>query len=61
MDDCSTEAITKELMGEIENISKSNRIRALSTKVNSGAGVARNVGLDNSNYDYIAFCDADDW
>lgn len=59
VDDCSTDAITKEVLQGLEDIS--DRVRVLSTKSNSGAGLARNVGLEYSQYDYIAFCDADDW
>ena len=59
VDDCSTDVITKEVLSGIGGINE--RIRVLSTKVNSGAGVARNVGLDNAQNSYVAFCDADDW
>ena len=59
VDDCSTDGETKEVLLGLSELS--DRIRVLSTGVNSGAGVARNVGLDKASYDYIAFCDADDW
>jgi glycosyltransferase involved in cell wall biosynthesis len=37
-----------------------SRIKVLTQK-NSGQSKARNVGIDNSNGEYIAFTDSDDW
>ena len=59
VDDCSTEIDAIHKLNEISRID--NRIKVLSTPINSGAGVARNVALENAQGDYIAFCDADDW
>ncbi len=59
VDDCSTDACTKEIIGSLGQ--RDSRIHVFSTQVNSGAGVARNVGLDNVRGGYVAFCDADDW
>lgn len=59
VDDCSNDAITRDVLLGIASVNQ--RIRVLSTNINSGAGVARNVGLDNAHNKYIAFCDADDW
>ena len=39
---------------------KDNRIKVFSQK-NSGAGVARNKGIDVAQGEYIAFLDSDDW
>ena len=39
---------------------KDERIKVFHKK-NSGVSSARNVGLDNANGEWIAFCDADDW
>lgn len=55
VDDCSTDNsvnMVKQL--------KDDRIRLVLLKRNSGACVARNVGLDNARGEYIAFHDSDD-
>lgn len=44
---------------EIINSIKDNRIKLIKQK-NSGAAVARNNGIKNAQYDYIAFLDSDD-
>ena len=45
----------------LENISnKDNRIKVLTNKKNLGAGESRNMGINNSKGEYIAFCDCDD-
>lgn len=43
-----------------EYAAKAPRLRLL-TQPNSGAGAARNLGIENANGEYIAFVDADDW
>lgn len=59
IDDCSTDPQTKEVLRQLPMMDE--RIEVLSTSSNSGAGVARNVGLDHVTSQYVAFCDADDW
>lgn len=45
----------------LENISnKDNRIKVLTNKKNLGAGESRNMGINYSKGEYIAFCDCDD-
>lgn len=39
---------------------KDNRIKIINKK-NEGSGAARNDGIENSNGEYIAFLDSDDW
>ena len=54
VDDCSTDSITKN---ELENLRHmDDRIRILSTQENSGAGAARNVGIENSKGVFIPRC-----
>lgn len=55
-DDCSTEDYT----GILDVYSSILNIKYIKSEVNSGSGVTRNIGLDNSCGDYICFCDADD-
>lgn len=43
-----------------EYAEKDKRFRVFH-KENGGVGSARNVGLDNAQGDWIAFCDSDDW
>lgn len=59
INDCSTEKQTSKVLSKILNLDK--RICILSTNKNSGAGVARNIGIRNSQGRFLAFCDADDW
>jgi len=55
IDDCSTDNTYENL----KNIDYP--IRLFKTEVNSGAGVARNIGLDNAVGEYILFLDSDDY
>ena len=45
----------------VDKYKKFYNIRELKTKVNSGPGVARQLGIDNSNSKYIVFIDSDDY
>ena len=55
VDDCSTEDLT-------DIIQYHNKLNLLVThnKVNLGCGMSRQVGIDSSNAEYIAFLDSDD-
>lgn len=58
IDDCSTDD-SKEVIASY--IKKSNiDIKLLSTGVNSGPAVARNIGISKASGDYICFIDSDD-
>lgn len=57
IDDCSSDNSAEV----IKDFSKNDpRIKLISLSENRGAAVARNVGLDKANGDYIAFIDSDD-
>ena len=56
IDDCSDQSYNKD----IEGINKLIDIIILKTPKNSGPGIARQYGIDNSNGKYIVFLDADD-
>lgn len=59
VDDCSPEPKTKEVLDDI--VALDARIRVLRTPRNGGAGMARNVGIEIAEGQYLAFCDSDDW
>lgn len=59
IDDCSTEMDTEKILKKI--LAKDNRIKLFNTEKNSGAGVARNLGMEKASGRFIAFCDSDDW
>ena len=57
VEDCSTDGtfdIIKKLIGN------DNRVKIFKTEKNSGAAVARNLGIEMASGQYIAFLDADD-
>lgn len=58
VDDCSTDR-TKEVVRQY--MEKDVRIQLLKTPENSGAYVARNIGLDAATGDYVTVHDSDDW
>ena len=57
IDDCSTDN-TAKIITEIAQTD--NRVKYICMDKNSGPGVARNVGLEKANGEYIGFMDADD-
>lgn len=57
VDDCSSDN-TIQIVEDIQNTE--HRIILIKSDKNSGAGVARNKGIERANGKYIAFLDADD-
>lgn len=57
IDDCSTDGTYDYLL---ENYEKNPKIKLLRNLVNSGAGASRNLGLQSTSGQFIAFLDADD-
>lgn len=55
VDDGSTDS-TQQVIGKIED----SRIRYIKLDQNQGVAHARNVGIQEAKYDYIAFLDSDD-
>lgn len=58
VDDCGTD---KSMDIVRKYADADNRIKIIKNKQNSGIATTRNVGLDNSDAEYIMFCDPDDW
>ena len=58
VDDCSTDR-TRESVKRFMEVD--SRIKLLSTPINSGPYVARNIGLKASKGEFITINDADDW
>lgn len=58
VDDGSTDG-SKKICKYYEKID--NRIKFIEKNENTGQSDARNIGLDNSNGNYIGFVDSDDW
>ena len=57
IDDCSTD-ISKEILKEYE---KEEKINIFYLNKNMGPSHCRNLGIKNSNSDFIAFLDSDDY
>ncbi len=55
IDDCGEDRIQEN------TLPKDDRIRVLFNESNKGAALTRQRGLENSDGEYIAFLDADDW
>lgn len=58
IDDCSTDNSKEKILHYVRN---DNRIKCLSLHINSGSGVARNMGIKYAKGDFLAFMDPDDY
>ena len=58
INDCSTDNSLEILQ---EYASKDKRIKLIDFKVNKGAAIARNIGIDAATGEYIGFVDSDDF
>ena len=56
IDDCSTDDTVEQIQCFLTN----RKIRLLQLELNSGAAVARNVGIESARGRYVAFLDSDD-
>ena len=57
IDDESSEESSK-ILKKIANLDK--RINLVVNRINQGAGVSRNLAIENASGEYVAFCDCDD-
>lgn len=58
VDDCSTDK-SKQIVEDF--VAKDSRFRLISFDENKGQGVARNVGIQSAQGEYLMFLDPDDW
>lgn len=58
IEDCSTDN-SAQILKEYKQ--KDSRIKIIYNKENKGLSAVRNIGIDNSNGEYIYFIDSDDW
>lgn len=56
VNDCSPDN-SKEIIAKYNN----SRIKVINNEINVGAGVSRQIGIDNSCGEYTIFVDGDDW
>ena len=60
IDDGSTDNTVSLIKSGMERLTLNNIVSYIYVNSHKGPGAARNIGIKNSNYDYIAFIDSDD-
>lgn len=61
VDDCSTDSTMKIVRKVCEECAGDINVHLLSTGINSGVSVARNIGIDASKARFVYFVDSDDY
>ena len=61
VDDHGTDGSIIAVVQFLEGYAGRKQVRFVETPVNSGPGVARNVGIEAATGEYLAFVDCDDW
>lgn len=61
VDDHGTDGSMEAVRQYAEGYGGKKKFRFLETSVNAGPGVARNIGIDAAEGEYVAFVDSDDW
>jgi glycosyltransferase involved in cell wall biosynthesis len=61
IDDHGQDSSIEIIQKRIENHPKKNKFYFAKTSVNSGPGIARNIGLQMAKGDYVAFVESDDF
>ena len=61
VDDKSTDDSAIIVENYIQKNQNSSKIKLFKQEINQGPGIARNIGIQNANGEYVAFLDSDDW
>jgi glycosyltransferase involved in cell wall biosynthesis len=57
IDDCSTNPLTFDVLDKLQ---KNELVQVIYSKQNAGPGIARNIGIDNAQSEWILLLDSDD-
>ena len=60
INDCSNDIESNKLDKILEDLKTNIPVILIKSTINNGAGKSRNIGVEKSKYDYIAFLDSDD-
>ena len=61
VDDHGSDGSMESIRQYAEGYGGKKKFRFLETSANAGPGVARNIGIDAAEGEYVAFVDSDDW